>query len=96
MQAGDILLMHRRTPHASHRNSSDHVRWSFDLRYNPIGQPTGRGAFPGFIARSRPEPWTELHDPVAWTDLWLEARARAQRHTEPALQPLGPLGRHCA
>lgn len=75
MNPGDILLMNRRTPHASHRNRSDHVRWSFDLRYNPIGQPTGRSAFPGFVARSAAEPWTELHDPVAWTDMWLAARA---------------------
>ncbi len=76
MEAGDILIMHRRTPHASHRNTSDHVRWSFDLRYNPIGQPTGRNAFPGFVARSASDPASELHDPIAWTDLWLDARAR--------------------
>lgn len=76
MESGDILIMHRRTPHASHRNTSDHVRWSFDLRYNAIGQPTGRSAFPGFVARSEAHPETELHDPVAWTDLWLDARAR--------------------
>jgi ectoine hydroxylase-related dioxygenase (phytanoyl-CoA dioxygenase family) len=84
MQAGDILLMHRRTPHASHRNTSDHVRWSFDLRYNPIGQPTGRSAFPGFVARSASAPETELHDPIAWTDLWLETRARISGASLPA------------
>jgi ectoine hydroxylase-related dioxygenase (phytanoyl-CoA dioxygenase family) len=84
MEAGDILLMHRRTPHASHRNTADHVRWSFDLRYNPTHQPSGRSAFPGFVARSAAEPWTELHDPVAWTDLWLEARARASGAPMPA------------
>jgi phytanoyl-CoA hydroxylase len=84
MEAGDILLMHRRTPHASHRNRSDHVRWSFDLRYNPIGQPSGRSAFPGFVARSASEPWTELHDPLAWTDMWLEARARVSGAPYPA------------
>jgi ectoine hydroxylase-related dioxygenase (phytanoyl-CoA dioxygenase family) len=76
MEAGDILLMHRRTPHASHRNTSDHVRWSFDLRFNPTGQATGRSAFPGFVARSAAAPETELHDPLAWTDMWLETRAR--------------------
>jgi len=75
MEAGDILIMNRRTPHASLRNVSDHVRWSFDLRYNPIGQPTGRSAFPGFVARSAADPGSELHDPIAWTDLWLDARA---------------------
>ncbi|HYI24337.1 MAG TPA: phytanoyl-CoA dioxygenase family protein [Thermomicrobiales bacterium] len=84
MEAGDILLMHRRTPHASHRNTADYVRWSFDLRYNPTGQPSGRSAFPGFVARSAAEPWTELHDPVAWTDMWLEARARVSGAPMPA------------
>jgi ectoine hydroxylase-related dioxygenase (phytanoyl-CoA dioxygenase family) len=81
MQAGDILLMHRRTPHASHSNKSEHVRWSFDLRYNPIGQATGRGAFPGFVARSAKDPASELHDPVQWTQLWLDARARLSDKT---------------
>ena len=31
---------------------SDNLRWSFDLRYQPIGQPTGRPAFPSFALRS--------------------------------------------
>ena len=53
---------------------SDAVRWSFDLRYNPIGQPTGRGAFPGFVARSRQHPESELHDPAVWDQLWSDAR----------------------
>ncbi len=52
------------------------MRWSFDLRYNPIGQPTGRGAFPGFVARSQAHPETELREPQAWADLWYEARQR--------------------
>ena len=60
--------------HASHSNNSENIRWSFDLRYNPIGQPTGRGAFPGFIARSRQNPASELHDPAAWDQLWADAR----------------------
>jgi phytanoyl-CoA hydroxylase len=81
MQAGDILLMHRRTPHASHSNVSDHVRWSFDLRYNPIGQATGRGAFPGFVVRSAAHPETEMSDPAAWTQLWLDARDRLSDKT---------------
>ncbi len=84
MEAGDVLLMHRRTPHASHRNRSDHVRWSFDLRYNPTHQPSGRSAFPGFVARSASDPAAELRDPLAWTDLWLEARARVSGAPLPA------------
>jgi hypothetical protein len=53
MRPGSVLLMHRLTPHCSLRNLSDYVRWSFDLRYNPIGQPTqfviGVGVNPGAI-----------------------------------------------
>jgi ectoine hydroxylase-related dioxygenase (phytanoyl-CoA dioxygenase family) len=71
---GDVLLFHRRTCHSSLPNVSDDIRWSFDLRYNPIGQNTGRGAFPGFVARSRANPESELHDPEVWAQLWYEAR----------------------
>jgi ectoine hydroxylase-related dioxygenase (phytanoyl-CoA dioxygenase family) len=56
-------------------NVSDDWRWSFDLRYNPIGMPTGRDWFPGFVARSQEHPETELHDPLAWKQLWLDAHA---------------------
>src|SRR6476620_763069 len=74
MRRGDALLMNKLTVHASHSNNSNNIRWSFDLRYNPIGQPTGRSAFPGFTARSRQHPETELRDPDAWACSWLEAR----------------------
>ena len=74
MKRGDVLFMHKLTIHASHSNHSDDVRWSFDLRYNPIGQPTGRAYFPGFIARSRSRPETELRDAAEWARLWYEAR----------------------
>ena len=60
--------------HASFSNTSDEMRWSFDLRYNPIGQPTGRPAFPGFVARSRQHPEAELREPAAWHTLWQNAR----------------------
>ena len=76
MKRGDALFMHRLTMHASLSNHSDDVRWSFDLRYNPIGQPTGRGVFPGFVARSRQNPASELRDPAEWARLWHECRSR--------------------
>ena len=60
MKRGDMLFMHRRTCHSSLPNISNEVRISFDLRYNPSGQPTGRPLFPGFIARSRKDPSREL------------------------------------
>lgn len=76
MKRGDVLFLHRRTCHASLKNLSNRVRWSFDLRYNPIGQHTGRSSFPGFVARSRANPETELHDAAAWAESWQEARRR--------------------
>ena len=82
--------MHRLTMHASLSNHSQDVRWSFDLRYNPIGQPTGRGHFPGFVARSRQNPASELRDPAEWARLWHECRDRlARRGRGRRIQPLG-------
>ena len=76
MKAGDALFFHNKLMHSSLPNKTDGIRWSCDLRYNPIGQPTGREWLPGFIARSKSHPEMELKDPVKWADLWLEARAR--------------------
>ena len=56
LKCGDVLFMHRQTCHSSLPNVSEQVRISFDLRYNPTGQPTGRPLFPGFVARSRKDP----------------------------------------
>jgi phytanoyl-CoA hydroxylase len=47
-----------------------------DLRYHPVGQASGRPAFPSFVARSRAHPERELHDPQRWARLWLESRRR--------------------
>lgn len=74
MKKGDVLLMDKLTLHASYSNTSDHIRWSFDLRYNPVGQATGRPAFPGFVARSRKQPETELREAAEWEALWRNAR----------------------
>jgi phytanoyl-CoA hydroxylase len=76
MRRGSALFMHRETPHRSLPNVSENVRWSMDLRYNPTGQATGRPEFPGFVARSRVDPDSELHDADAWRELWMDTRAR--------------------
>lgn len=76
VKRGAVILMHKQTVHGSLPNVSDTIRWSFDLRYNPIGQHTGREVFPGFVARSRKHPETELRDAGRWTEMWLEARER--------------------
>ncbi|MEM7031716.1 MAG: phytanoyl-CoA dioxygenase family protein [Chloroflexota bacterium] len=73
---GGVVLLHQRTEHGSYSNESDAIRWSFDLRYHPIGQNTGREVFPGFIARSKKHPEQVLTDPVLWAKSWLDTRDR--------------------
>ena len=75
MKPGDVLFMHRCTRHAGLENKSDRVRWSFDLRYQRIGEPTGRPWFPGFVARSEKSPESVLTSVEEWAQRWREARA---------------------
>jgi hypothetical protein len=77
---GSVLFLHRRTMHASLSNRSNGVRWSFDLRYQPIGQPTGRPWFPAFVVRSRAHPELEVHDWRVWAELWKATRSRLAAH----------------
>ena len=79
MKRGDVLFMHRLTCHSSLPNVSDKVRISFDLRYNPTGQPTGQPLFPGFVARSRQDPTSELRDAEAWAQSWYDTREKLSR-----------------
>ena len=47
VKAGSLILLHPLTIHSSLANSTaTEVRWSFDLRYNVTGEPTGRPMFP--------------------------------------------------
>jgi hypothetical protein len=71
---GDVLIHLPLTKHGSLENTSDRIRWSFDLRYHPVGQPTGRPMFPGFVARSRQDPGSVLADHREWKALWEAAR----------------------
>jgi len=76
MKAGSALFFHRLTKHSSLPNQSNDIRFSFDLRYSPLGLPTGRDEFPGFVARSRQRPESVLTDHRHWTALWEAARDR--------------------
>lgn len=76
VKAGGAVIFHPLVPHSSLANRSPGIRWSFDLRYNVTGEPTGRSHFPDFVARSRAAPETALRDWRAWRQMWLEARAR--------------------
>lgn len=75
VRAGGIVLLHPLTPHCSLANRTDGFRWSFDIRFNRSGQPTGRSHFPAFVARSRHDPASELRDWRAWKASWETARA---------------------
>jgi phytanoyl-CoA hydroxylase len=77
VRKGGIVFMHRHTPHRSTPNFTDAVRWSLDLRYQPVGTPTGRPFHPAFVARSQSHPETVLTDHAAWDRLWAEALANA-------------------
>ena len=84
VRRGGALFMHSLTCHGSLPNRSERVRWSLDLRYNPTGQHTGRAVFPGFVARSRRNPESELDDPAVWASLWRQARARLAERADPS------------
>ncbi len=70
VRKGAVVLLHKLTQHASLPNRSNDLRFAFDLRYQPIGQPTGRPAFPGFVARSRKRPGDVLRCAQAWESQW--------------------------
>lgn len=76
VRAGGIVLLHPLAPHASLPNGTDGFRWSFDLRYNVTGEPTGRAHFPDFVVRSVARPEKVLDDWRVWRQMWEEARAR--------------------
>lgn len=79
VKAGGAVIFHPLTPHCSRPNISSEFRWSFDLRFNVTGQPTGRSQFPEFIARSKSNPDAELKDWKKWRSLWQDARYRLAR-----------------
>lgn len=81
VKAGGAVIFHPLTPHASLTNKSDGYRWSFDLRFNVTGQPTGRSQFPEYIARSRKDPSAVLTDWKELKEMWDETRVRLASDT---------------
>lgn len=70
---GGAVIFHKVNVQRAPPNLSDGPGWSMDPGYHPIGQPTGRPAFPGFAARSRTNTQTELADPGTWAESWDDA-----------------------
>jgi ectoine hydroxylase-related dioxygenase (phytanoyl-CoA dioxygenase family) len=73
---GSIVLLNRYTEHGALLNNSDRLRWSFDLRYQRSGLPTGRPAFPSFVLRSRSGAFPVVGDPSEYAAGWEETRRR--------------------
>lgn len=76
IKSGGVIIFHPLVPHSSLQNTTANFRWSFDVRYNRTGQPTGRAHFPEFVARSVANPTQELTDWRKWRSLWEQARTR--------------------
>jgi phytanoyl-CoA hydroxylase len=79
VRSGGVVIFHRRTMHGSLTNESNGIRWSFDLRFQPIGEPTGRDHFPVYNARSKAHPETVVHDWREVARMWDETRERIIR-----------------
>jgi hypothetical protein len=95
MKRGDVLFLHKLTPHSSEPNETDAIRWSMDLRYQKTGTASGRSCYPDFVARSRALPDSELRDSVVWKQAWETALndyptklPRKARPAEPVTQML--------
>jgi phytanoyl-CoA hydroxylase len=96
VKAGGAILFHPLTIHGSLPNTTSNIRWSFDLRYNVTGDPTGRPVFPDFIVRSRDTPSSEMRDPAEWRRLWEAARARLSNKPPVQIHRWSPDAAHCA
>ena len=56
VKRGGAVILTQYTEHGGMPNLTDKLRWSFDLRFNPAGQLSGRSVFPSFLARSKENP----------------------------------------
>lgn len=69
VKRGGAILFNDRCIHMSTPNRSDHVRWSVDLRYQPVDQDPMSNIGVGFLARSKSNP-----SAVATLEDWLAYR----------------------
>jgi hypothetical protein len=56
LKVGGAILIHQQCSHASPPNTSDHIRWSVDIRYQDGRRPVKSAREPGFLARSKQRP----------------------------------------
>ena len=84
MSPGDVLFLDNKVLHGATRNTSaDDLRWALNFRYLPVGEESGRPFLPGFVARSRSAPPTELTNPFVWSTMWDRALTHRVEHALP-------------
>ncbi|MCY4484185.1 MAG: phytanoyl-CoA dioxygenase family protein [Spirochaetaceae bacterium] len=84
MRPGDVLFLDNKVLHSSTPNTSDaDYRFAFNFRYVQAGQTGGRPFLPGFVARSRSAPESELHNPFVWSTMWDRALTYRVKHGVP-------------
>ena len=81
MKKGDVIFIHKLTPHASGPNTTDGIRWSMDIRYQKTGELSPRPEWPSVIARSRRDPSIETNY-EDWRDAWAQALEKAPRRLQ--------------
>ena len=69
-RSGDVVLLHQRTIHGAGENKSNKLRWSFDLRYQPVGYESGRSCFPLFTVTGE----NAVDNAEHYHRAWLNAR----------------------
>lgn len=75
MKRGSVLFLRPRTPHASLTNvTTDQVRISLDLRYQPVGKPNGRPWMPSYLVRGTDPDGGHLATYEEWHDGWLQTQ----------------------
>ena len=96
VRAGGLIVFHPLTVHSSLENDTENFRWSFDLRYNRTGEPTGRSHFPEFVARSILSPERVLTDWQEWKQMWEEARSKLAKIEHIPIHRWKSNSPHCA
>ncbi len=96
VKSGGVVLFHPLVPHGSLTNITQEFRWSFDVRYNVTGQPTGREHFPEFVARSALKPDAVLNDAEEWLAMWEKTRAELAASQHVSLYRWDQTAPYCA
>lgn len=83
-RAGDVILMNKLLKHGSLPNTSDRLRFSLDLRYQPNGDSIGKKFIgsEGFVVRSNKNPEKVLKSNLEWADVQ-NANREYMMHIDP-------------